>query len=91
MLCSHIMNPDQLHIIVREVDGESVVLNTRSKQVHQLSRKDSLIWRMRKGGAELETIASALAEDSHVDEEAALADVVETVSKLQALRLLDSP
>ena len=33
-------------VMVREIDGEIVVLDTRSSQVHQLNRTASFIWRM---------------------------------------------
>jgi Coenzyme PQQ synthesis protein D (PqqD) len=75
-------------IMVREIDSEFLVLDTLSNQIHQLNRTASFIWRMCDEGAMRETIASALASEFAVDEETALNDVVETLSKLRALNLL---
>lgn len=74
--------------MVREIDGEILMLDTLSNQVHQLNRTASFIWRMCDAGTMPETIASALASKFAVDEETALNDVVETLSKLRLLNLL---
>ena len=74
--------------MVREVDGEILVLDTLSNQVHQLNRTASFIWRMGNEGTLPQTIASALAAEFTVDEATVFTDVVETLAKLRSLNLL---
>lgn len=74
--------------MVREIDGEFLVLDTVSNQVHQLNRTASFIWRMCGDGVSTQTIASALAAEFAVDEETALKDTVETLATLRGLNLL---
>jgi len=75
-------------VMVREIDGEILVLDTLSNQVHQLNRTASFIWRMCDEGVMPEAIASALAAEFAVDEETALKDVAKTISRLRSLNLL---
>ena len=75
-------------VMVREIDGEILMLDTLSNQIHHLNRTASFIWRMCDLGNVPETIASALAAEFAVDEQTALKDVVETLSKLRSLNLL---
>lgn len=77
-------------MVVREVDGEVLVLDTRSNRIHQLNATASLIWRGCREGREPARIASELAVKFDVDEETALRDVHETMSKLRALELLET-
>ena len=73
-------------VMVREIDGEVLVLDTRANRIHQFNRTASIIWR--RCGEEPHTIASALVAEFSVDEETALRDVVETLSTLRSLRLI---
>jgi len=78
-------------LIVREIEGEIVVLDTSSNFVHQLNRTASMIWRMQAEGASAEEIASALTCEFAVDEATAQSDVEETLCSLRALKLLPAP
>ncbi|MBA3623697.1 MAG: PqqD family protein [Methylibium sp.] len=77
-------------LMVREIDGELLVLDMRSDQIHQLNRTAAFIWRMCDERATLQAIAAALACEFMVDEETALEDVAKTLSLLQHLHLLVS-
>lgn len=75
-------------VTVREIDGEIVVLDTRSNQVHQLNRTASFIWRMCSQGTTPQALASALAVEFEVDEATAFEDVVKTLEQLGSINLL---
>ena len=78
-------------VMVREIDGELVPLDTRSNRVHQLNRTASVIWRMAENeGAATEQIAAALVLEFAVTYETAMNDVVETLTMLRSLDLLAS-
>ena len=76
-------------ILVREVDGEILLLDTESDQIHQLNSMASLIWRNLKEGASASEIARRLAEQFDVDETIALADVEDILGKLRALKVIE--
>jgi len=76
-------------VMVREVDGEILVLDTLSNQVHQLNRTASFIWRQCGGALSPDEIATALTEAFAVDGATALDDVVKTLDQLRSLNLLD--
>lgn len=77
-------------LMVREIDGELLVLDMRSSQIHQLNRTAGFIWRMCEGGATPQIIAAALVNEFAVDEETALEDAAKTLTRLQSLNLLVS-
>jgi hypothetical protein len=81
---------DKDRLIVREVDGETLVLDTRSDRIHRLNVTASFIFRARREGMEVAGIASAFAARYGVDGATALHDVTETLTKLRALGLLES-
>jgi hypothetical protein len=74
--------------MVREIDGEIVVLDTLSNHIHQLNRTASFIWHLCEQEARPEAIAAALGAEFDVDQETALRDVLETLTKLRSLNLL---
>ena len=77
-------------LVVREVDGETLILDTEKNLVHQLNRTASLVWRMEREGLEPETMAAAFAQDFEVDELHALEDVRAALQKLESLSLLST-
>lgn len=82
------MSPASESLMIREIDGELLVLDTRANQVHQLNRTAAIIWRMCNDGTQPETIACALSTEFAVDEQTALKDVVETLAQLRSKNLL---
>jgi hypothetical protein len=75
-------------LMVREIDGEVLILDGRSDRIHKLNRTASFIWRRCEEGATAQGIASALAGEFAVDPQTALADVVRTLDELRSLDLL---
>ncbi len=82
-------DPASVGMIVREVDGELLILDTVSNHIHQLNETASVVWRMRRDGATPQAIAAILAADFAVDEAQALTDVHTTLQRLESLNLLD--
>ena len=72
-------------LIVREIDAEVVILNTRSNEIHRLNTTASQIWRSLQDGKNPAEIARQMATDFDVRESAALADVNSMVRELKAL------
>jgi PqqD family protein of HPr-rel-A system len=85
------MTADSRHarrLLVREVEGEVLVLDPVSDRVHQLNASASLIWRMCERGSDVAEIAEALTIEFEVDSKSAAKDVEDTLSALRALNLL---
>ena len=77
-------------LVVREIDDETVILDTEKSLVHQLNRTASLVWRMERQGLEPESMAVTFAQEFEVDELRALHDVRATLQKLESLSLLSA-
>jgi hypothetical protein len=76
-------------MLIREVNGEVLVLDSESDQIHQLNSTASFIWRNLKDGASASETARRLAEQFDVDENMALADVEDILGKLRALGVIE--
>jgi len=76
-------------IKVREVGAETLVLNDRNGQVHQLNTTATFIWRQLDGATSISAIATRLAERFDVDDAVAADDVAAIVDKLRELNLLN--
>lgn len=74
----------------REVEGEMVVMDKESEQIHQLNQTASFIWQRCDGEHDEQEIAEELAEAFEVDRETALQDVADTLNKLEEIGLLES-
>ena len=75
-------------LVFREVDGEILVLDNRSSQIHQLNGTASFIWQACRQSSSEQDIADAFAAAFHVDEETARSDVANTVQRLRLLNLV---
>lgn len=62
-------------LLVREVDGEVLVLDTESDRIHQLNLSASFIWHQFAAGAPADEIAKRLAITFDVDDDTAYRDV----------------
>jgi Coenzyme PQQ synthesis protein D (PqqD) len=78
-------------IMIREVDGEILVLDVASNLVHHLNPTATFIWRLCADGASAEEIAERVAEAFDVDIEAARRDTQALLAALHGLRLIDRP
>lgn len=76
-------------ITIREIDGEILVLDLRSEQVHEFNQTVSFIWNHYCGGLLPEEIAAELAAEFDVTEERAHRDVGDTLVRLRSLNLLE--
>jgi hypothetical protein len=75
-------------VVVREVDGEVLLLDIESNQIHQLNETASFIWRNCRDAASVLEITRSLAGKFDVDEETAAKDVAAVLDKLQTLNLI---
>ena len=88
MDAASIEHPD--FTISREVDGETLVLDSRAGLIHQLNPTATFIWQQARSGSSEKEIAAALAENFDVEFEAAHRDVAVTLARLNELNLLGS-
>lgn len=75
-------------IQVREVVGDTLVLDLESGRIHQLNETAGFIWRACDEAPSVEELAGRLASAFEVGHDVALRDVAETMARLQALNLL---
>jgi hypothetical protein len=72
----------------RLVEGEMIVLDREHDLIHQLNKTATFIWEHCDGQQSAAEIANALCESFEVDEATALKEVIETLERLQNLRLI---
>ena len=75
-------------LLIREVDGEILILDPERDQVHQLNASASLIWRHYDNGTEIEEIAKTLVMEFDLDEDKAECDVRAALEDLRRLELI---
>jgi hypothetical protein len=75
-------------IMVREIDGEIVALDSQAKLIHQLNGVASLIWRLVAEGRTPEAIVEAIVAEYDVGRDTAAKDVEETLERLRSVGLL---
>jgi len=76
--------------LVREADGEILVLDTGADRIHQLNMSASIIWRMHDQGATVDQIARSLAFQFDAEETMIRSDVHETLTQFRDLGLIAS-
>jgi methyltransferase-like protein len=74
----------------RTVEGEMVVMDQESEQIHQLNQTASFIWQLCDGEHDRQQIAEELAATFEIDSDTAEQDVSVTLRKLEELGLLSS-
>jgi methyltransferase-like protein len=74
----------------RVVEGEMVVMDKESEQIHQLNQTASFIWQLCDGDHDRQQIAEELAAVFEIDSVTAEADVADTLNKLEEIGLLVS-
>ena len=72
-------------LLVRDLDGELVILDTELDRIHQLNSTAGIIWRKIAEGATQEEAAAMLERDFLLDAVTARRDVGETVNKFREL------
>jgi len=76
--------------ISREVNGETLVLDSRAELIHQLNPTATFIWQQARSGSSAAEIAAAMAEAYAVEFETAHCDVAATLGRLKELGLVTS-
>ena len=72
----------------RLVEGEMVVLDREHDLIHQLNKTATFIWEHCDGQQSAAEIANAVCENFEVDEATAIREVIQTLERLQSLRLI---
>ena len=72
----------------RLVEGEMVVLDREHDLIHQFNKTATFIWEHCDGQQSAAEIAKAVCENFDVDEATAIKGVIETLERLQSLRLI---
>ncbi len=75
-------------VMIREVNGEVLLLDNRTDQIHQLNGTASFIWRLCRQGASVQDTAAEFAQAFDIDEKTAQDDVAKTLAQLRVLNLL---
>jgi Coenzyme PQQ synthesis protein D (PqqD) len=76
-------------VSIREVEGDTVVLDRGAEQIHRLNSTASFIWHRCDGRRTVRDIADDLADSFDVDPAAANEVVVTALRQLDQLGLLD--
>lgn len=75
-------------VLVREAEGQVLVLDPASDRIHQLNETASFIWRTCQEVASAAEVAKSLAENFEVEEDKARADAERTIDELKALGII---
>jgi len=75
-------------VVVREIEGETLVLDGQSGKVHQLNPTAGFIWARCDGESSVSDITSRLAVEFDVPVTSVAPDVANTIGKFQELGLL---
>ena len=75
--------PVQTDSVGRIVDGEAVIVLPESGQVKVLNRVGARIWSLMDGSRTVHAIAEIICDEYQVDEEQAVADVLEFTEQLE--------
>lgn len=68
--------------LYQELDGEAVILNTKSGQYYSLNEVGTRIWELLSEGLSKDEIVSAITEEYEVSPEQAVRDVSELIKDL---------
>lgn len=77
-------------VVAREVDGELLILDRQTDQVHKLNPMASYIWARLRRETNTDDIAKEVVEQFDVDPEVAAQDVSKYAEQLQSLHLVDA-
>jgi PqqD family protein of HPr-rel-A system len=75
-------------IMVREVVGDMLLLDSESGEIHQLNETATFIWRNCEEAPTAERLAAMLASEFDVAHDVAARDVEDALGRLRALNLL---
>lgn len=75
-------------VMVREIDGEIVALDSRANLVHQLNGVASQIWRLATEGNSPDAIVQAIVSEHDVDRNVASRDVADMLARFRSMGLV---
>ena len=73
---------------VKSIDGETVILNRSTNQIHTLNATASFIWNMLEQQSDLDLIAKQLTESYEITLEAASTDLQTILNEWSELNLI---
>jgi hypothetical protein len=73
---------------VKQVGGDTLVLDDQAGEIHQLNQTASLVWQLCDGKTSKEIIVRRMAETFDVDPNDAERDVTAVIDRFYELRLL---
>jgi len=73
---------------VRNIDGETVILNRSTNQIHTLNPTASFIWNMLEQQSDLDSIVKQLTESYEITLDAANSDLHVILNELSELNLI---
>ena len=79
----------RVDLLAREIEGEFVLLDLKTNQIHQLNPTASLIWSHCDGTHSINEIASIVVHNFSVSENIALNDVIVIVEGFKDKNLLN--
>lgn len=77
-------------VTTRDTNGETLVLDRKHEEVHQLNRTASYVWHLCDGQASVAEIAVSMAREFGKEPGEVEHDVAELIRQFSALRLLES-
>lgn len=77
-------------LLVREVDGETVILDRNAELIHTLNPTASFIWNALKNSASVQDIVQSLVATFDIDPVQATADVTAVLENFRELQLIES-
>ena len=80
--------PSRDRLLVREVDGEMLILDTVADRIHRLNPTASVIWRLADHGAARSDIENELMSQFDADLETIRRDVDEALNVFHSLHLV---
>lgn len=75
-------------VVPCDVDSDLLLLDAKSDQLHQLNPTAAFIWRHVEEVPSPELLAGLLAEAFEVEEQVALSDTLDALTRLKALNLV---
>lgn len=77
-------------LLVREVDGETVILDRERELIHTLNPTASLIWHALQRQSSIQVIIESMVEAFDIDYATAATDVTKAVEHFSELRLMQT-
>jgi hypothetical protein len=77
-------------LVVREIEGETLILDGQTGLVHQFNQSAGIIWLCCDGSLSVSDIANRLSVEYDLSATDVEQDVVDTIGKFQELGLLSS-